>query len=199
MVKQLHNFLLSLALLTLFNSYAEGQSSQLSRTEIVGDFDGQSYTFQTELSDYVLIRTDYDGAMVWISPLRTFGADSIDMMTNQNKFIVAGLTNYNKREKRIKGNPWDYEYWLVPFDEISDGFICIPNPTKGRLTAIIEKNSKISSFRIYDNVGRVISVIQNIGEQQIEIDLSSFNPGSYLIEGLNDSGYMITTVKIIKQ
>lgn len=199
MAKRLSKILLSLALLPLFATKAEGQTHLVSQTEIVGDFDGNNYTLLTNLKGYTFIRTDEDGRLVWTQKLKTFNLDSVEFVSHQNRFIVAGITSYNKKTNRIKGDPGDYEYWLIPAYEITDGFFCLPNPTLGKTTVIVNIDSEIEIFRLYDINGRLIYSIPNIQDNQFDIDLGNYKSGVYFLESANKDGMSVQTIKIIKQ
>lgn len=199
MAKKLSIKLLSLALLLLFQYQSKGQTYLVSKTEILGDFNGESYRFQTDLKGYMVIRTDEAGSMVWMSPMKTFGSDSSIFCQSENEFIVAGITKFNRRGSRIDGRPSDYEYWLVPFDEVSPGFFCMPNPTKGPLKIIIDSNSDIISFMIYDQMSRLLLRLERRDSNQIDLDLDSFSQGSYIVQGIDSKGNNVQTIKIIKQ
>jgi hypothetical protein len=199
MAKQLLKFLLSLALLPLFATNAEGQTHLVSKTEIVGDYDGNSYTLLTDLKGYTLIRTDENGSMIWSCPLKVFKIDSLDFISNQSRFIVAGITNYFKKTDRIKANPGDYDYWLIPISDLTDGFFCRPNPTLGNTNVVINIESKIEIFRLYNSDGKLIFTIQTPQNGQFDLDLNSYKSGAYFLEGLDNKGFSIQTIKIIKQ
>lgn len=199
MAKQLSKILLSLALLSLFATNVEGQTHLVSKTEIVGDFEGDNYTLLTDLKGYTFIRTDEDGRLVWSQPLKVFNSDSIDFVNNKDKFIVVGITSYNKKTDRIKGNPGDYEYWLVPTYEITNSFFCLPNPTLGKTTVIINIEFEIEIFRLYDQNGKLICSIQNVQNNQLDLDLGNYKSGVYFLEGANKDGFSVQTIKIIKQ
>jgi hypothetical protein len=199
MTKRPLQLLLSLALLLLFGFQSKGQTYLVSQTEILGDYDGESYRFQTDLKGYMIVRTDEQGSLVWMSTMKTFGSDSSYFCQNESRFIVAGLTGFNKRNNRIKGRPSDYEYWLVPFDEVSPGFYCLPNPTKGPVKIVIDENSQIRKFFIYDVMCRVVETIETEGTDDIEIDLGKYSDGTLLIQGMDSKGTSVQTIKIIKK
>lgn len=199
MAKPFLKNLASLAILLLFTFQGNCQTYLVSKTEILGDFDGENYTFQTDLEGYFLIRTDDNGSIAWMSPMKTFGSDSSYFCHNESRFIVAGVTGYNRKSNKIKGKPSDYEYWLVPFREVSPGFFCLPNPTKGLVKIIIDDNSDIRKFLVYDIMCRVVETMDAQGTNEIDLELGRYPEGTYLIQGMDSKGTNVQTIKIIKQ
>lgn len=198
MNKRLQIKLLTLAFLLLFNFKTKGQTYLVSKTEIVGTYDGWSYLFQTDLKGFMLVRTDEQGALAWMSPMKTFDADSSSLYLNESRFIVAGTTSFNRKANKIKGTPSDYEYWLVPFDQVSPGFFCMPNPTYGQVKVIVDENSDLENLLIYDAAGKVVDMIQLQERTLIELEFDKYEQGLYLIEGKNSRGVSVQTIKIIK-
>ena len=125
MTNWIQKTILCLSLLLLFSVQANSQTYLVSKTEIVGIYDGTNYRMKTELEgEYILVRTDREGAIAWVSGFETFEPlDSTQSHFYDNSFIVAGVTEMNIRKDRIKGTPGDYDYWLVPYDQVSSGFV----------------------------------------------------------------------------
>lgn len=76
--------------------------------------------------------------------------------------------------------------------------ICVyPNPVIEKLNIIISDNSKVFQVKLYDVSGRIV-LSKNIANID-QIDLTSFNPGYYLLSIIDDENRSICKKKIIKK
>ena len=200
MTNWIQKTILCLSLLLLFSVQANSQTYLVSKTEIVGIYDGTNYRMKTELEgEYILVRTDREGAIAWVSGFETFEPlDSTQSHFYDNSFIVAGVTEMNIRKDRIKGTPGDYDYWLVPYDQVSSGFVCFPNPTNGNVKIIIDGKSNYQSFKLFDSHSRLIEQIGKTDSNTMEMDLSNLPDGVYFLCGMTVDGRLTKTAKIIK-
>jgi len=74
-------------------------------------------------------------------------------------------------------------------------FSIYPNPTTGVLNLKLN-NTSVQTIRITDNLGRIVYT-ENVTSQTMKIDLSQFENGIYVIQGLNENEGLFT-IRIIK-
>jgi PKD repeat protein len=67
---------------------------------------------------------------------------------------------------------------------VSDNISVYPNPTQGNLT--VEADLPIKKLRLYDGLGRLILEQTANGEQIMNLDIASLQPGIYVLEIVGD-------------
>lgn len=82
-------------------------------------------------------------------------------------------------------------------EELHNVISAFPNPVKDILRISNTSNLSISNLRFYSISGKLINDISTLGQSEINVDLSDYFPGIYILEIISDSATQ--NLKIVKQ
>lgn len=168
----MNKILLILGMLVQWTSISYSQ-------EVIGMSNGFDFNLNLKnLENYNIVRTDENGKVVW--SLSIFN-NNIPFDSSQENYVVFGFTEINNG--KIKSNPADYDYWLVPRKE-EILFNAYPNPSLGFFNIYTNFIDNESEFQIYDEMNRVI-YFGKIDDYTININLSNQSKGMYFIKFYN--------------
>jgi hypothetical protein len=117
-------------------------------------------------------------------------------ISHNSKFIVSSTGNYLIS--------WYGRFQTTPVVNISDTINLIyPNPSTGKVTIqFTQPDSEATSIILADMIGNPIQTLSNkfleSGNQSIELDVSSFSSGTYIIRVQNQHLSNIYKLIIIK-
>lgn len=86
---------------------------------------------------------------------------------------------------------WNLEFCdntIGTTDQSETDFHVYPNPTSGIFTIVQEANASIERVEVRDITGRLLLVHHSGGSPRIQLDLSSYADGVYLIRAVDDRG-----------
>ncbi|WP_298556129.1 spondin domain-containing protein [uncultured Algibacter sp.] len=72
-----------------------------------------------------------------------------------------------------------------------------PNPSNGNVTISNIQNVDLKTIEIYSVIGKLMKIIQVKNQSKLNLDLSQFNKGMYLLKTLNRSGSSFTQKLVI--
>jgi hypothetical protein len=123
-------------------------------------------------ADYYAVRVDETGKIIW---RRDFVESSIPFDYSQDLYMVYGFTEVDG--EKIKGNPDDYEYWLVR-REYTPVIAVWPNPTND-FFSVQTSSYRGSILEIYDATLRLVKRME-IQNETTTIDVAGLSPGTYI-------------------
>ncbi len=150
--------------------------------------------------DYWVIKLDETGNIQWQKTLGGYKWDEAHsvILSKDGSYVVAGFSTSNDGD--VSENYGGEDYWIVKLTENNNTVSAIsylqnqidvyPNPTVGKFT--VDK-AKGYSLDITDISGKVIKHISDVQSDNLEIDLSSYSKGIYILKLYNG-----TDVKIAK-
>lgn len=120
-----------------------------------------------------------------------------------NQTIAATTPGFYSVEVTFGGNctgmSQDYPFNVIGLEELNASFKVYPNPTNGLVHIVLpnEQNAKSSKLFLKDMTGRSIELEFDQSSSLIDIDLSSYSNGVYLLELYADDE-MISRKQIVK-
>ncbi len=99
----------------------------------------------------------------------------------------------------VVSDVWEYQtidYTAVKESKLSD-FKCYPNPTHDKLRIEMPENHTMSSVKLTDMSGRVIYENNGNKKAMLELDLTNYKNGNYVLQIEDENGTMFSK-KIIK-
>ena len=141
--------------------------------------------YDRSLTDYVVVRTDEYGAVVWMDSPEVSNT-AIDY--SDQFYIVFGYSTISNG--RVTSNPSDYDYWLVR-GELPFEVNVYPNPTSYNLTLSIQPIQPGLYIRFADGLNRTV-FSQDITRYNTRISIPSISSGIYYINVYNQSKLLKT-------
>ena len=118
----------------------------------------------------------------------TLGEPVIETLTGANNILTQGM-------HQSKLTVTNLDDMVIPGMEIS----VYPNPTKDLLKIEVEsQGNELLRYELFDITGRKM-VLKKMRSKSEEVDMSSYSPGIYLLNVLNQNGEHLKVCKIIKQ
>jgi len=155
------------------------------------------WTTSSEINnDYFTIEKSVD-ALNWEIVTLIQGAGNSNQQINYSYIDDSYENNNQTTYYRLKQTDFDgnFEYFnVLPIRcEVATSPIIFPNPTTNTITI---SGKEINKIEIIDVLGRIVKQVEPVGNN-IEIDISTFSNGSYMIRiyGINQS----SVHKIIKK
>lgn len=157
-----------------------------------------SWTTSSEINnDYFTIEKSID-ALNWEIVAHIQGAGNSNQLINYSYIDESYENNNQTIYYRLKQTDFDgnYEHFnVIPIkcNELDNSLVIFPNPASNNITIT---GNKINKIEIIDVLGRIVKQVEPVGNN-IEIDISTFSNGSYIIRiyGINQS----SVHKIIKK
>ncbi len=151
-------------------------------TDADGDLEGES-----EYQWYYASNADGSDKLKLIGETNLTYTVTSDM---ENKYISFEVTpvSVTGGDNYLVGEPVMSEYKIATdIEETFAGNLNVyPNPVNDVLT--IDNCTEVTTIKVFDITGRVLSVLQNSGNNKLNIDVSSWNSGVFLIQLSNDKG-----------
>jgi len=163
--------------------------SNIQAQEVIGS---ESYQLPEYITaNYNLVRTDTKGNVVWQIP---YSKDFFTLFdTTQSSYLIYGYTYI--RDKVIFNNPSDYDYWLVPNDNVTTAII-YPTLTTGIVYLYLTDVRELSYVDLYNlQLQRVFN--SALATNLTTIDLTILPQGLYIYKIFNKST-TLKTGKIVK-
>jgi len=162
--------------------------SNVQAQEVIGSENYQLPEYIT--ANYNLVRTDTKGNVVWQIP---YSKDFFNVFdTTQSSYLIYGYTYI--RDKVILNNPNDYDYWLVPNDNVTTAII-YPTLTTGIVYLYLSDVKELSYVDLYTlQMQRVFN--STLTTNLTTINLTMFPQGMYIYKIFNK--LTLKTGKIIK-
>ena len=157
-----------------------------------------SWTTSSEINnDYFTIEKSID-ALNWEIVAHIQGAGNSNQLINYSYIDESYENNNQTIYYRLKQTDFDgnYEHFnVIPIkcNELDNSLVIFPNPASNNITIT---GNEINKVEIIDVLGRIVKQVEPVGNN-IEIDISTFSNGSYIIRiyGINQS----SVHKIIKK
>ncbi|MDI1257624.1 MAG: T9SS type A sorting domain-containing protein [Flavobacterium sp.] len=129
------------------------------------------------------------------------GLDIANGLTGDVQFELRAWRTYGSSDcnmdyNRVLGDTWTVTITYQTLgiaDNQKNSFVAYPNPTHDILNVSAEEN--ISSIKIYNMLGQEI-LNSNGGNNLVQLNISSFAKGTYLLKAATDNG--VKTINIIK-
>lgn len=151
-------------------------------------------------SDIWLAKTNSSGTIQW---KKCFGGNSSEesnslQQTTDNGFIIAGST-WSNNNGNVGINNGSKDAWIIKLSPATLAtetfekrtFAIYPNPAQSEI--FIDTEETISSYTIYDSLGRLIKT----GSGGLRVNISDLNSGIYIYECIT-SNQTKTTLKFVK-
>ena len=151
---------------------------------------GSSYSspYSADITSYAEAERSGDGALSL--------AFKLQIQDNGNDFRIV-----SKEDTGGVNTPAYLDITYTPalsVNDFSDNvFALYPNPANNKLN-IQCPNSRINSINIFSIDGKKVLVTDNVNSNELELNISHFNKGIYLIQVLDING-ALSTKKLIKQ
>lgn len=152
------------------------------QSEIYGYYqDDQFKMSQKRAKDYLFVRTDPSGGVVWIKSLDDLNSTDENTMNGTiDLFIVAGRTKMINN--KITSNPYDYEYWFVDKKDSITNVIVFPNPTNNEINILTDLNLQETELQMmmFDSKFSIVENT-NITQNRHVVNMSQIQSGIYFI------------------
>ncbi|HLO60302.1 MAG TPA: S8 family serine peptidase [Bacteroidales bacterium] len=166
-----------------FNFHKTNDVTEFSIESLFADPDGDPFTFTATSEDESLARiyTSDEGIMV---KTLAVGTTSFTFTLTDNHGAVNVVTMEVSVDNASAVN-----------DVTEKPVIIYPNPSKG-LATIVARDKAITGIRISTILGETIRLIPADKQEEVELDLTSLPPGTYMIEVLmNERRHIMRIVK----
>ncbi len=127
------------------------------------------------------------------------GSDQIRLnLATQSQALISNEESVNKSVPNITFSNFDVDKEDVVNEENieSVSYKLFPNPTTGKLSILISDPSKVKSIKVYNLNGNLIKTFDYISNNQVELDLTNYAKGVYLIRAKEEK--TIKEFKIIR-
>lgn len=165
---------------------------------------GKKMSDKKGINDYVALKIDVNGEVVWKQELGSNGNDYLQRVfkTRDGGYLLAGTSNGNVSRNK-NGKQGLYDFWLVKLgdednddDEGANLVEAYPNPTSGFTNIVITEPFETGEAFLFDIQGRFLAQYP-LTDRTLPINLAGLPIGVYLVN--IDTDTVQSSVKIIKK